>query len=644
MSSERAYPTGAEANRDGAHFRVWAPATSRLTLVTNKKSEHLQFAMESEGNGYYSCFVPDLPPGTRYHFLIGDDPTPYPDPVSRFQPTGPHGPSQLETGEYFKWSDSTWQGVENKNQVIYEMHIGTFTQEGTYSAAADELPELANLGITIIELMPLNEFDGSFGWGYDGVGLYAPYHRYGTPDELRRFIDKAHSLGIGVILDVVYNHVGSSGCYLQKFSNHYVSRKYKSEWGDVFNFDEMHCAPVREFIINNAVYWIKEFHFDGFRLDATQQIFDNSDEHIILAIVKASRAAAGNRKLFIVGENEPQQRKLLDPESERGYGLDALWNDDFHHSARVAMTGNTGAYYTDYKGEPQEFISSVKYGFLFQGQWYKWQKQRRGSSTFGLTPNRFVHYLQSHDQVANGGRGKRIHQLANPALFRALTALTLLGPQTPMLFQGQEFGASSPFLYFADHNEQLAKLVAKGRNEFLHQFPPLATQAMESYLPRPDDISTFMQSKLDFGERTTNTDIYQLHKDLLQLRKCDVIFSGDNCDGIDGALISPSAFVLRYFASNEDNDRLLIINLGRDLLLSPAPEPLLAPHHNHDWKLHWSSELPQYGGHGACEISTRDDWAIPGLSATVLIPQVSSNTDPESLKVAERKAKEANNG
>lgn len=620
MLPELTYSVGAEVINNNAYFRVWAPAAQEVTLIVGLAPNQLKIVMTAEQNGFFFCVVPELLSDVLYQFQLDDDESFYPDPTSRFQPFGPHGPSQLLSKTNFKWSDKNWHGINNINNVIYEMHIGTFTQEGTYSAAARELTELATLGITIIELMPINEFDGEFGWGYDGVLIYAPFHKYGTPEELRSFIDQAHALGIGVILDVVYNHVGSSGCYLHKFSKDYFSTRYKSEWGDVFNFDGKNCVPVRQFIIENVIYWIKDFHFDGFRLDATQQIFDDSDEHIISAIVQAARTAAGNKKVYIIGENEPQQRKLVQPIREKGYGLDALWNDDFHHICRVALTGRTGAYFTDYKGEAPEFLASVKYGFLFQGQWYKWQKKRRGSSALDLPPKAFVHYLQSHDQIANGGRGKRIHQLAHPGLLRALTALLLLGPQTPMLFQGQEFGASSPFFYFADNNKDIVDAVAKGRNEFLFQFLPLATPAMQSYLPRPEAISTFNQSKLDLNEREINLDIYQIHKELLQLRKTDSVISGHDYSHVDGAAISATVFVIRFFSIAPNNNRLLIINLGRDVLLSPVPEPLLAPHENYDWKLFWSSELPQYGGHGACEMSTDENWLMPGFSAALLKP------------------------
>lgn len=622
MLAERRYPVGVETNAEGAHFRLWAPAAAQVFIILKQDQDKApqKLAMEAEGNGYFSLQVTGAEPGTLYQFQLDDDELLYPDPASRFQPLGPHGPSQVIDSSRFDWADNQWQGITPRGQVIYEMHIGTFTREGNYLAAIKEFPELAALGITLIELMPVNEFDGNFGWGYDGVDLYAPYHAYGTPDELRFFIDQAHAHGMGVILDVVYNHMGSSGCYLAKFSRDYLSEHYKSEWGNVLNFDGKNSGPVREFVINNAAYWIEEFHFDGFRLDATQEIYDASDEHLICALVRAARQAAGKRNIYIVGENEPQQRKLLDNAENKGYGLDALWNDDFHHISRVALTGRTQAYFTDYRGKPQEFVASLKYGFLYQGQWYKWQQQRRGSAALDLDPTAFIHYLQNHDQIANGGLGKRLHQLAHPALYRAMTALLLLAPQTPMLFQGQEFSASSPFLYFADNNKDLVDAVAKGRNEFLFQFVSLATPEMQNYLYRPENAAAFNGSKLDFSERETNKEAYQLHKDLLQLRKTDPIIAGLLLTRVDAAVLGPHAFVLRYFSSAFASDRLLIINMGRDLKLSPIPEPLLAPHPDNDWRLFWSSEYPQYGGHGACEISTRDDWVIPAFSATLLKP------------------------
>lgn len=620
MHNQRRYPIGAEFISQGVHFRVWAPNAQRVQIVI--KNNINTYEMTPEPEGYHSLVIPAVATGDLYQFKLDDDDTLYPDPASRAQPYGPHGPSMVVNAEKFSWTDDHWQGVTQKSQVIYEMHIGTFTREGTFASATRELAELAELGITIIELMPVNEFDGEFGWGYDGVGLYAPYHGYGTPNELRKFIDTAHQLGMGVILDVVYNHVGSSGCYLHEFSSQYFSTRYSSEWGDTFNFDGKDNAPVREFILHNALYWIREFHFDGFRFDATQQIFDSSSDHIVATIVRHARAIASPRELYISGENEPQDVRFIISADANGYSLDSLWNDDFHHSAMVNATGRSAAYFSDYRGTPQEFISNLKYGFLYQGQYYPWQKKTRGTPTFGLPPQKFIHYLQNHDQVANGGRGKRLHQLTSPGELRALTCLLLLGPQTPLLFQGQEFSASTPFLYFADNPESLVDVVARGRNEFLHQFPYLAHPEMQNYLSRPDRAATFLNCKLNLAERDTQREIYQLHKDLIHLRHCDPVFNGSEFSHIDGAVIASHVAGLRFFATTPHKDRLLLINFARDYELMPAPEPLLAPPPHCDWQLAWSSESPHYGGHGSATAFSPSSWQLPGLSAAVLVPVV----------------------
>src|ERR1051326_6697250 len=351
-------------------------------------------------------------------------------------------------------------------QVACEMHAGTFTRAGTFAAAAGELRELARIGITLVEVMPVAEFEGRFGWGYDGVDLFAPTRLYGTPDDFRRFVDTAHACGVAVILDVVYNHLGPVGNYLRAFSPAYFTDRYDNEWGDAINFDGPDSGPVREFFLANASYWIDEFHLDGLRLDATQQIFDTSPRHVLLDIGVRARQAAGSRSIVIVAENEPQDTRLVRSPEEGGYGLEGVWNDDFHHSAIGAVTGRAEAYYSDTRGEPQELISAAKYGYLFQGQHYDWQRQPRGTTAWDLPPAAFVTFPQNHDQVANSARGLRGHQLTSPGRWRAMTALFLLMPGTPMLFQGQEFAASSPFLYFADFESDLAAAVRKGRGEF----------------------------------------------------------------------------------------------------------------------------------------------------------------------------------
>ena len=506
-----------------------------------------------------------------------------------------------------------------KGQIIYEMHVGTFTLEGTWAAAARQLRELARTGISVIEMMPIADFAGEFGWGYDGVNLFAPYHRYGAPDDLRGFVDAAHSLGMGVILDVVYNHFGPDGNYLTVFSDDYFTDRYKTDWGTPLNFDGPNSGAVREFFISNARYWIEEFHFDGFRFDATQSIFDKSEEHILAAIGKAARAAAGQRSIFFVAENEPQETKLVRPCAEGGYGLDSLWNDDFHHSAIVALTGRHQAYYSDYRGTPQEFISAVKYGYLYQGQRYSWQKKRRGTSARGLPPEAFVGFIENHDQVANSATGERLRLTTSPGRYRALLGLVLLAPWTPMLFQGQEFGATTPFLYFADMSEELRDPVRKGRLKFLRQFPELASAKVQASLADPSSPDTFQRSKLDFAERERHPEIGALCRDLIRLRRKDKNFSRQERGNVDGAVLGPRCFVLRYFDSSGD-DRLLVVNLGLALPLEVAPEPLLAPPWPGRWKTLWSSEALRYGGPGEVALESRTGWIIPAEAAVALRP------------------------
>jgi maltooligosyltrehalose trehalohydrolase len=460
----------------------------------------------------------------------------------------------------------------------------------------------------------VNEFAGEFGWGYDGVDLFAPTRLYGTPDDLRRFIDAAHALGIRVILDVVYNHLGPDGNYSACFSDDYVTDRYQGEWGKPINFDGPNAGPVREFFIANAAYWIDEFHFDGLRIDATQSLFDSSDEHILAAITRAARNAAGERSIIIVGENEPQHTKLLRPPARGGYGLDALWNDDLHHSAMVALTGRNEAYYEDHEGAPQEFIAAAKYGYLFQGQFYAHQGKRRGTPGLDLPPTAFVTFIQNHDQIANSARGLRFHRLTSPGRARAMTALMLLIPGTPMLFQGQEFQASTPFLYFADHEPDLAELVRKGRHEFVTQFPSVASPAMRERLAEPKARATFEACKLDWTEFERHGETVALHRDLLRLRRDDPVFAQQRRGALDGAVLGPEAFALRFFGV-EGDDRLLLVNLGRDLERRSIPDPLVAPPEGRAWRLLWSSEDPTYGGGGTPPVETRERWRLPGHAA-----------------------------
>lgn len=623
----RRLPTGAEfCAGQGVHFRVYAPQRKKVAVVLEGGPGFDEtakvFPLTAEGTGYFSGWVETAATGTLYRFQLDDEERLLPDPTSRYQPDGPHGASCVIDPQAFTWSDEQWRGCAMSGQVMYEMHVGTFTPEGTWAAAMEQLPELAALGITVIEMMPVADFPGRFGWGYDGVNLFAPTRLYGEPDDLRRFIDRAHSLGIGVILDVVYNHLGPDGNYLKEFAADYFSLKHKTEWGEAINYDGENNQPVREYFLSNAAYWIREFHFDGLRLDATQSIFDDSADHILTALGRTVRDAAAGRATILIAENEPQHVRLVQTVERGGHGLDALWNDDFHHSAVVALTGRNEAYYTDYLGRPQEFISAVKYGYLYQGQWYRWQHKRRGTADLSLPPTAYVNFIQNHDQIANSGRGERVHTLTSPGRYRALTALLLLAPNTPMLFQGQEFAASSPFLYFADFEGELRRLVSEGRKQNLAQFRSLATPETQAVLADPGEMETFTRCKLNFAEREQHPEIYRLHRDLLRLRRHDPVFRAQRPRGVDGAVLSNEAFVLRFFgdAGRHNDDRLLLVNLGADLIFTPAPEPLLAPPFNRQWKVLWSSESPNYGGLGTPPLETTENWLIPGQAAVVMRP------------------------
>lgn len=615
----RTLKVGAEPQPEkrGTHFCVWAPDHSSAHVVFEGSRKPVPLI--AGRNGYFSAFAPGIEAGARYKYQMGDQ-EPWPDPASRYQPAGPHGFSEVVDSTAFSWSDGTWPGIELAGQVIYELHVGTFTEEGTWSAAAKRLPYLHETGVTLIEVMPVADFPGGFGWGYDGVQPYAPASIYGTPDEMRQFVDQAHAIGIAVILDVVYNHLGPDGNYLPKYSSGYLNAKHTTDWGDAINFDGDCSGPVRSFFLENAAYWIREFHLDGLRLDATQDIHDASKSHIIAEIVTSARSAAAPRSIVIIGENEPQNILLIKSPEEGGFGLDALWNDDFHHTAMVALTGKTDAYYSDYGGRPQEFVSAIKYGYLYQGQWYRWQKKRRGTLSLQSPRRAMVNFIQNHDQVANSATGLRVSALSSPGLLRALTALTLLAPGTPMLFQGQEFASSSPFFYFADHKSDLAKMIRLGRIEFLDQWRSLRTAQMKERLVDPCTEETFRLSKLDHSEIEKHQESYSLHRDLLQLRKKDPIFRQQAKDGIDGAVLSHSAFVLRYFSPGFENDRLLIVNLNVDLEFDPAPEPLLAPNSGMRWAELWSSEDPKYGGAGTAPLDSNENWKIPGRAAVVLHP------------------------
>lgn len=607
----RKHRYGASVLDHGVRFRVWAPAQKEVALALEGRPD---IPMARDEEGFFSADVKDSRAGDRYRFRLLQGLRP--DPASRFQPDGPFEASQVVDARGFPWTDHDWPGAPPPHrQVLYELHIGTFTEEGTWGAALPHLPRLADLGVTTLEVMPVAEFAGKFGWGYDGVQFFSPSRLYGTPDDVRRFVNRAHELGLAVILDVVYNHLGPSGNFIRDFSPTFLGAD--GEWGEQINFDRNDARHVRAFIVDNAVHWVTEYHFDGLRFDATQAIVDSSEEHIISEICREARAAAGSRRLFLVGESEPQDIRYLRRSGMYPDGLDAIWSEDWHHAAFVAMTGRRHAYFTDYLGTASEFASMARHGTLYQGQWYSWQTAPRGGYALHLDAFSFVSFLENHDQVANTVAGSRMAHQVNPATWRAFTALLLLGPAMPMLFQGQEFGSTRPFTYFADHEGDLGRAVREGRLQFLTQFPGFASKSVRDRLPAPDDADAFAGCKLSEAERTAESSLECLHRDLLHLRRDDSVLSqmGNPDVSIESSAPTASILLIRYIGRADH--RLLVVNLGRDHV-SPMNDPLLAPAPTSRWELRWSSESPAYQGSGASLYLNEGRWRIPAHSSTLL--------------------------
>lgn len=612
VTSWQGLTLGAIVAGDAVRFRCWAPERTQVeVLLEGGPAVH---PMQREDNGYWSTEVRGVRAGMTYRYRL-DGRAAYPDPCSRFQPSGPHGPSLIVDPAAYRWQDEGWGGVKMRGQAMYELHVGTFTTEGTLDAASAQLAALKDLGITVVEVMPVAEFPGRWNWGYDGVGLYAPAHVYGDPEALKRFVGAAHRLGLGVILDVVYNHLGPDGNYLPAYTRHYFTDRYPNEWGQAINFDGPDSSGVRDFFVQNACYWVEEFHLDGLRLDAVHALHDAGPRHVLAELSQAARQAAGTRSIIVIAECEAQWVHSIQPIDQGGWGLDGVWSEDFHHAALVAATGRREGYYTDYRGTPQELLSCMKRSFLFQGQRHQWQGEPRGTVVGQEPAAGFVFFLQNHDQVANQLHGDRLHEKTSSGLLRVLTAVLLLSPQTPLLFMGQEFAASSPFLFFADFPPgELAQAIHRGRRAFLAQFPSVASVEAQAAVPDPCNPALFTRSQLDLTERDRHRQSYALHRDLLWMRREDPVIAQQDRHRLDGAVIGPDAFVVRYVGP-EGDDRLLLVNLGQDYEYRPAPEPLLAPPVKRTWSLCWTSDELRYGGPGVIDPLSEEGWRLPAESA-----------------------------
>ncbi len=506
-------------------------------------------ALQAAGDGLHQTALPGLGHGTRYKFVLAN--RELPDPYARFLPDGVHGPAMVVLPHHtWRHGDGVWRPL--REQVIYELHVGTFTEEGTYRAAQAHLAELADLGITTVELMPLNAFAGSRGWGYDGVAPFAPFAPYGPPDELRAFIDEAHHLGLVVLLDVVYNHFGPAGNYLASYSPDYFTRELKNNWGDAPDFAR---APMRRLVIDNARYWLREFRFDGLRLDATHAMVDPSPRHILAELAER------------VGELQP--RKLLMAEDDRNdgalvsqVGLDAVWADDFHHAVRVSLTGERDGYFASFQGGMADLAEAVRSGWLFTGQPCAPGGKPRGKPAPELPAQAFVYCIQNHDQVGNRPLGDRLAHAISEDAFCAASTLLLYLPMTPLLFMGQEWAASTPFQFFTDHDEALGPLISEGRRQEFKHFTGFSSPDRRDAIPDPQALETFTRSRLRWSERDEprHARVLAVHRTLLALRRQDPVLReagrGDlHLEGRDPLLV--------VRCTTARGQRLLALNLSR---------------------------------------------------------------------------------
>ncbi|MEW6638391.1 MAG: malto-oligosyltrehalose trehalohydrolase [Actinomycetota bacterium] len=511
-------PLGAEYLGDGrTSFSLWAPAARDVELVLEGDARR----MERGEDGVFSLTA-GARPGARYRYRI-DGETEVPDPASRFQPEDVHGPSAVVDPAAFDWSDEGWKGRPWHEAVVYELHVGAFSPEGTFEGVRERLDELARLGVTAIELMPLSDFPGARNWGYDGVLPYAPDSSYGTPEDLKRLVQAAHGRDIMVLLDVVYNHFGPEGNYLYAYAPRFFTERHETPWGAAVNFDDADSEMVREFFVHNALYWIEEYGFDGLRLDAVHAIKDDSERHFLVELAERVRRGPGReRHVHLVLENEENQASLLRRTGEGRNLYDAQWNDDVHHALHVALTGEGAAYYADYADAPVRHLGRcLAEGFAYQGDPSRHRGDRRGEPSADLSPPAFIAFLQNHDQIGNRAFGERISELAAPEAVRAASAIYLLSPQVPMIFMGEEWAASSPFLFFCDFEGDLAHLVTEGRREEFAKFPEFSDPKTRERIPDPSAAGTFEASRLDWAERgdPEHAAWLDLYRELLALRR-----------------------------------------------------------------------------------------------------------------------------
>ncbi len=608
-------PQGAAVSASGVHYRVWAPNVSRMAVEIQSSDGCVirEIALAPCSRHYFHGHDPRGAAGDLYKFRLNGEQC-LPDPASRWQPAGVHGPSMVIDPGTFQWTDMKWRRPDFRDLVIYELHVGAFTAEGSFLSAIERLQHIRELGVNAIELMPIGDFAGGRNWGYDGVYLYAPSHAYGPPDDLRALVDAAHRVGLTVILDVVYNHFGPDGNYLHAYIGDFLDEAEKTPWGGAIRYGHPDFKPLRDLVLSNPPYWMREFHIDGFRLDATHAIFDDSPRHILQELTASIRARGG----FSIAEDPRNDARLVTPEAEGGFGFDAVWADDFHHVVRVANTHEDEGYFGDFEGTISEAVDTLSRGWRYCGQHSKSANQPRGTECAHVPPERFVHCISNHDQTGNHAFGERLSHRVLPTALRAAEALLCLSPYTPMLFMGQEWAASTPFLFFTDHNPELGKLIIEGRREEFKHFAAFSEPAVLDKIPNPQKPSSYDASQLVWNERHRGPHALalELYKTCLALRASDPAFRPKNRDSwkVEELSIGVGTLHLR----SESSEWIVLFDLigghAGDLRGEALFQSSCA-----DWQVILSSNETRFGGDGKCGLDATTMHATFATPETIVL-------------------------
>ncbi|MPZ18975.1 MAG: malto-oligosyltrehalose trehalohydrolase [Luteitalea sp.] len=565
---------GAVLTTDGARFRVWAPTASRVMLhLEARAGGSREIPLIRDDDNCFAAIVGDARPGDRYGYRMDEEPL-WPDPASRCQPDGVHALSEIVDPSTFTWSETGWRGIAPTELIVYELHVGTFTDAGTFDAVTERLPYLRDLGVTAIELMPVAAFPGSRNWGYDGAALYAPSEQYGRPDALRRLVDRAHALGLGVILDVVYNHLGPDGAYLAAFSPLVFSTRHHSPWGRGLNFDEPGSQVLRRFFIDNALHWLVEYRIDGLRLDATHAIVDESSSPFLGQLAASVKAHVQPPRRLLIAEDSRNLDVIARPTADGGWGLDAVWADDLHHTIRGHTAGDREGYYADYKGTTAEIAETIRRGWLYRGEWSRYRNAPRGTDPTGLPWHVFITCLQNHDQIGNRAHGERLNHQVPLEVYRAASALVLLAPEVPLLFMGQEWAASTPFLFFTDHSGRLGRAVTAGRREEFRHFTAFSDPRARDRVPDPQAHDTFLRSRLQWDEvgHEPHRSTLAYYRHLLSLRRQTISESGN--DRIETDAWAPDEGTVAVLRREPERVLLVVVRLSGQGTVSLSAERL----------------------------------------------------------------------